>query len=396
MPRPNPPNTTPQAQPHIHLLDLWRGLGALAVIVYHWGSQLDIRFGVEASALPFYRPLRIFYRQGSLAVDLFFCLSGYIFFLLYSRSIAEGRVSIRKFFALRFSRLYPLHLATLLVMALIGICARFLPRPPGDFSNQNVYNFVVHLLLLSGLGFERGYAYNQPVWSISVEAFLYAAFFLLVRLRRFGPATCATLASIGYFVLCGLQAQQIGSGLLFFFLGGLVFWSHESMRDRAALPRWFTFGCAAAIAAGLVIRHYEAGMRIYALAGSPGFAFMGVNLTQGLLAGVSETIPIALAAYYLILVTVTIQARRPELGARLDGFGQISYGLYLLHIPTSAALYVLFLYLGLDLKFMTSSWFFLFYLATVIGLASLVYRWFEDPARDYLRLLLIGRGSSMK
>src|SRR5207247_6179131 len=51
------------------------------------------------------------------AVDLFFALSGFVFFWLYSEGIAQRRVSAASFALARFSRLYPLQVLTLFLVA---------------------------------------------------------------------------------------------------------------------------------------------------------------------------------------------------------------------------------------------------------------------------------------
>lgn len=50
-------------------------------------------------------------------MDLFFCLSGFVFFYLYARVIRDGRMNGDTFALLRFSRLYPLHVATSVLVA---------------------------------------------------------------------------------------------------------------------------------------------------------------------------------------------------------------------------------------------------------------------------------------
>ena len=62
----------------------------------------------------------------------------------------------------RFSRLYPLHFATLLFVA-----AAFLAFGPYIYESD-AYHFVLNVLLASSIGFEKGYSFNGPSWSISV------------------------------------------------------------------------------------------------------------------------------------------------------------------------------------------------------------------------------------
>ena len=90
---------------HLHSLDIARGLAALAVVLWHWqhfffvGTQLRSDF--QPDRLPLHGVLRVFYEHGSLAVSLFFSLSGFVFFWLYSSQIATGSLKLRAFFAQR-------------------------------------------------------------------------------------------------------------------------------------------------------------------------------------------------------------------------------------------------------------------------------------------------------
>jgi peptidoglycan/LPS O-acetylase OafA/YrhL len=128
--------------------------------------------------------LKPLYLEGWRAVDLFFCLSGFIFYWLYSKKIVSGATSFNEFFVLRFSRLYPLHFVTLMVAAagqflMLGCFGSFFVYP-----NNDLYHFLLQLVFASNWGFEQGNSFNGPVWSVSVEVFLYALFFVVCALRR--------------------------------------------------------------------------------------------------------------------------------------------------------------------------------------------------------------------
>jgi peptidoglycan/LPS O-acetylase OafA/YrhL len=105
---------------HFYSLDNLRGAAALLVVVYHWGHffyDAPNPFHPAPSLLPLYWLLWPVYQQGLMAVDLFFCLSGFIFFWLYAQKIQKQQMGFGRFLILRFSRLYPLHFATLLAVA---------------------------------------------------------------------------------------------------------------------------------------------------------------------------------------------------------------------------------------------------------------------------------------
>jgi peptidoglycan/LPS O-acetylase OafA/YrhL len=115
--------TSNQSPPlHFYTLDAIRGIAAIIVIVYHWqffyyANDTWVQNGVDKAALPLYPYLSAIYNDGVVVVDLFFLLSGFIFFWLYADRIATRRINFRKFMIFRISRLYPIHLVTLLSVA---------------------------------------------------------------------------------------------------------------------------------------------------------------------------------------------------------------------------------------------------------------------------------------
>src|SRR5689334_25400913 len=94
---------------------------------------------------PFFWLLKPLYIQGWAAVDLFFVLSGFVFFWLYSESIRDGRVRLGAFALMRFSRLYRLQVLTLIVVALLQ--SLYFVRVGRFFIYQdNVWqHFILHL-----------------------------------------------------------------------------------------------------------------------------------------------------------------------------------------------------------------------------------------------------------
>jgi peptidoglycan/LPS O-acetylase OafA/YrhL len=179
--------------PRLHLLDALRGIAALAVVFWHWQH-----FGAGRPLETLFWP---FYHGGGHAVEFFFLLSGAIFYWLYAQRLPSARI----FFWLRFSRLYPLHL--LAFLAILG--------HPFIYPQEGTHA-LLHLTLTNG--WAPGHSFNAPAWSISVECFLYAVFYLTVRQGLTRPADLALLIFIGLI----FPVHQIGQGLTYFFAGGLL------------------------------------------------------------------------------------------------------------------------------------------------------------------------------
>src|ERR1700759_328384 len=92
--------TAPMERKRLTSLDALRGVAALSVVLWHWQHFFaisgDWQDGWRRDMQPFYAVLKPFYLQGWAAVDLFFVLSGFVFFWLYgdavrTRAIVAGR-----------------------------------------------------------------------------------------------------------------------------------------------------------------------------------------------------------------------------------------------------------------------------------------------------------------
>ncbi|WP_223460741.1 MULTISPECIES: acyltransferase family protein [unclassified Pseudomonas] len=179
----------------LYALGVLRGIAALAVVFWHWQHfffQGAVPGLLQTEQQPFYSVFSLFYRQGGDAVALFFSLSGFIFFWLFGHAVARRELTAKQFFIERFSRIYPLHLATFGAVALLQMVYT------GDTGNAFVYLFndvyhgVLNIFLAPAWGLEQGWSFNGPAWSISVDVLLYAAFFLLWRYSPF-PALISFL-----------------------------------------------------------------------------------------------------------------------------------------------------------------------------------------------------------
>ncbi|HQU05572.1 MAG TPA: acyltransferase, partial [Acidocella sp.] len=113
-------------------------------------------------------PLAGFIQHGYLGVDGFFILSGLIMAAVHPE-MAGNRSHCWQFWAKRLARIYPVHLAVLLILAVLvltGLALGFTPRDPERFT---VASFIANLALLQGWGVGGHLAWNYPSWSVSTE-----------------------------------------------------------------------------------------------------------------------------------------------------------------------------------------------------------------------------------
>ena len=170
----------------IYSIELLRFFSISLVLLWHYKfffftSNKYYKFNIETEKilLPFYNILKKFYNTGYYGVELFWCISGFIISYIYLSH--SKKVSAKKYFINRFSRLYPLHLLTLIIVLILQITSKVFTNNFQIFFGNDFYHFILNLLFISGWGFEKTFSFNQPIWSVSIEIIIYIFFYLLIN-----------------------------------------------------------------------------------------------------------------------------------------------------------------------------------------------------------------------
>ena len=242
----------------LHALDTLRGVAALSIVFWHWQHFFaisgDWQEGWSRTQEPFYPFLKPLYEEGWAAVDLFFVLSGFVFFWLYGARIREARIGAARFALLRFSRLYPLHFVLLIAVAAMQFA--FFRANDGFFvyDVNDVPHFIAQLFLVQNWYPWAPQSFNGPAWSVSLECLLYAVFFIACRFGLRAGWRSVLLA------LCGVPLlwidEHIARGVIGFFMGGAMVACWRSLRahaNAAAITRVLGWGAIAgwAVLAGI-------------------------------------------------------------------------------------------------------------------------------------------------
>ena len=335
-------------------LELLRFVSAMAVLFFHYDHFAKMA-GVAAahhSAFPLYAVLWPLYDYGQYGVQVFWGISGYIFFWKYGSAIHARAVSARDFFWLRFSRLYPLHFATL--FGIIGLQALYRQLEGHNFiyPTDDAGQFVGQLFLATDWGPQPPFSFNGPIWSISAEVAVYAAFFLAAR--KFAPTIGLCLGS----VIAGLALQLAGLEWVsaycatYFFAGGLA----ALAGPRVARPACFLLIAVTlvAVATGSIHDH--------------------------------DKLPMVLLLAVPCLLVMVAKDWRPleRLQTPIQFAGNLTYSSYLLHFPLQLLLAIAVAATDMNLP-LESGWFLGAYLSLTLGAAAASYRWFELPAQRWIR-----------
>jgi len=269
---------TPKPQPHLPNLEVFRGLAALAVCLYHFNREGFL--GEPVSAIVSY---------GYLGVDVFFVISGFVIFLSLSRHPASFP-SLRRFLVGRVFRLYPAYLAASLGAILLWHLSTHIPGFQGDAPDYTLRQVWANLTMTCN--WIQVPWFIVVAWTLAIEAQYY-----LLAAASFGLLTHSALwIRLGTLALWIATPLVAGNSPTVFawsalFALGILSWMKRE-KSISPLPFWILFTIASLV-------HTEA---------------------KGLASGIVGT-SAALAILYL-----------PEIRVRpLLWLGTISYSLYLVH-----------------------------------------------------------------
>ena len=376
--------TTQQPNEFEKLLALegWRGLCALIVAVLHLPAASHIT------------PLALV-GNAHLFVDFFFVLSGFVLSHAYMarlETLADARFMIWR----RIARLWPLHVALLLAFIALEISGPVLAGIAGvrwtgvlfDPASSSLREAIpTHLLLLHSFGLHDRLTWNIPSWSIAAEFWTYVVFAaVMVVAPRLRLVIAVALAAGGALVVIlyskNLMATHFDLGffrcLYGFFVGHLVYRLASPLRMHRGLASIAEIGCVVGVVA--------------------------------LVSGYGRS-PLAYAAPLLFGVVISVFARSGGLVSDLLGsrpfvaLGTWSYSIYMVHALLVALVHRLLLVIGqhigqplltladgpngaVTLIAFGGPWIMdlvtLGYLAALIFISALTWRWIEMPAQRYL------------
>lgn len=354
------------SKPHFELLDGLRGIAALAVVLFHF---MEI-------ATPDYRDN--FIPRSYLAVDFFFCLSGFVMAYAYDRKI--NAMGIFTFFKRRLIRLQPF----VLIGSIIGLFA-FLFDPFSDlvqsFSSLDIpLMFGSSSLLIPYPMVPQRYFnlfhLNPPTWSLFWE-YIANIFYALI-LCRLPVRTLQLLLIIAASLLCYTSYQH---GYLAVGFGGDNFWA-------GAARLFFSF------IAGIVLFRSKWKINI-----NPSLTVLILLFIATFFIPFSEKygayIDVFLVIIYFPLLIGICAAKgqlRRTASQLCKRLGDISYPLYMVHYPF---VWIFMSYVetykpnGKEMALIIS-----LSVLLLIALAYLILKWIDIPLRNYLTRKFLRNGTS--
>jgi peptidoglycan/LPS O-acetylase OafA/YrhL len=350
----------------LNFIELLRFFASFSVLIWHYQhfSLASIDTSYNKNELPFTQLLRIFYEIGGSGVLVFWCISGYIFFYKYEELISKNKINFKKFFVNRFSRLYPLHFITLIIVLIFQ--EKYLNLFGNYFVYQinDLYHFLLQFFFISHWGFEKGYSFNGPIWSISIEIIVYIIFFL--NLKIFGKSLIFNLIIISTCLLVKLLTDTnylLFDCIIFFYGGGLAYISNNYLEKKNMIKYFHSKSYFFLVMLIPFICWY---FRVYEIKYFYFIFFLSYSCAILLL----STIKFNLNIKYLKIIRI---------------LGNMTYGTYLIHFPFQLLVVIVFKNIGYDNLPIYENWFLLFYIFSVFLLAYFSFKFFETPTQQYIR-----------
>ena len=342
-------------------VEIFRFLAALSVLIFHY--RFFITSGQQpVGHLPFNNILEVVYIYGGSGVWVFWSISGYIFYHIYKDRIIKKNISIKIFFINRFSRLYPLHFLTLIIVALLQILHLNIFEKFHHYYLNDVYHFFLNLIFVSSWGFEKYYSFNGPIWSVSIEIIVYFWFFFSIFYFK-----KPFIISLSVIFICGLikifsdSTYILLDCLIFFFTGGLTY-----MIGNYLVNKKINFFQRKSYYILLLILPY---------------LFWKTGVYE-----VKYSIYLFCLFYSSMLllcenINMNLHSKFKKI---IENTGNLSYGIYLFHFPVAISLQLIFRLFKSEIPFQ-SNLFFLFYIFLVISISYISFFKFEKPIQNFIR-----------
>jgi peptidoglycan/LPS O-acetylase OafA/YrhL len=343
-----------RTKPHFVVLDGLRGVAAVGVVIFHFMEMAIWNYS------------KLWIGHGFLAVDFFFCLSGFVMGYAYDGRI--GQMGLGQFFKVRLIRLQPLVVLGT-VLGLIAFYANPFGVTPGYGPGKVALMFAVSLLMIPyGPMEERShnlFSLNAPSWSLFWEYVASVVFGVgLYRIKR-GVLVMLTVVAAVLLCWAGHRAGNLSGG-----------WSSKNFWDGGARME-FSF------LAGLLV--YRMGWRLKTRLG---FGALSVLLAGALVmpyaTGAWMREAAVIVIYFPLLVALGAGARVSGRMERLCRFsGDLSYPLYMTHYA------VIWIWGDYAVKHKLASGGMaipvVFGVITMVAFAWLVMVVYDKPVRAYLR-----------
>ncbi|MDQ1098521.1 MULTISPECIES: acyltransferase family protein [Chryseobacterium] len=328
-----------------------RFVAALAIVISHFNKDLFLY------QLPYISEI---FLRANVGVSYFFILSGFIMVIAYHR---KEKIAYTDFYRNRFARIYPLYI--------VGVALYLITR----YSGFNIYDLMLYLSGLQSWIPGKALVLNFPGWSISVEFLFYLLFpFLYNRYYSRKNKSIWVITAIIWLTTQVFSNLYVHSS-----------WYEGPHTDSHELGFYFPLlhlnqFLAGNLAGLLFIRkpshkNYDKEIILLLIAILLSLIFIPLNFHNGLMAVFFIPLIFLISRNNGLLTKVF--SWKP-----LEYSGEISYAMYIVHIPV---LYILRAVCTAANYNLSNDIVFLIYIPVLILISALLYETVEKPLRNVLK-----------
>ncbi len=323
---------------HLYKMDVLRGIAITAVFILHcYMAYLNDHLEVKIEKGDFFVNLlgkdwlAIFltitpFGYGWTGVQLFLIISGYLIHLSYLKANTET-YNFKKFYIRRFFRIYPPYLVVLVFLAF--------QYNREIFKNINQFwDFASHLIMTYNLQDATFFSFNGAFWSLALEVQLYLIYPLFLWIRSKIGIQKTIYCLLFLYILFTLIFNITYIPNFYFALQNLVFKS------------WIIWGLGAFLA--------EMHWNNNRLLKSSGWLIIVFLILASLVKTTSITLKIndlIWASFYVVFIDYYLNIQKIGLSfyeKLLAKIGEVSYSMYLIHLPLITALIGSISFLGIS------------------------------------------------
>jgi peptidoglycan/LPS O-acetylase OafA/YrhL len=265
--------------------------------------------------------------------------------------VGKQNVNLHGYAIARFARLYPLHLTTLFVVALLQIFSKSLFGSYQIYFENDFKHFLLNLFYIQSWGLEKDFSFNAPSWSVSVEITVYILFFIFLKtLRR--TRLIGSLAMLGIWVLVTHFYPTIFfNECLSYFLIGVSIWFATT---KSTFNKSLLCGLVSLTISYLLLTHGQ------------------VNT--------------AAATIIALVFFASLMDRFPKILTQnvFKRFGELTYSVFLWHIPLQLVIIISVLKFEINQSIYESPIFLFAFVVATYAIANVSFVYIEQPSKKYL------------
>lgn len=339
-----------------------RGICALAILIFHYKHFFYQGTGAadfDNTNQPFYFLFSTVYNKGFLAVQIFWCISGLIMTHSY---INKKDNSAMDYTVSRLARLYPLHIVTLLVVVLFQKISFQKLSTFQIYANNDLRHFLLNLFFVQSWGFEEGYSFNAPTWSVSLEILIYILFFFVISsLKRFKVWVPIVVLAVYKLTVNIELISPFRDCLAYFFFGVGVYFCSLFVTKKF-------FKSLIVLILVIEVLVFSALRHLNLISFDPG----GNGFIWS-------------TAFLVFFVAQIDGSRLAPLLIKVRMLGDLSYSVFLWHIPIQITIKLVQANYSIDNSIAYNKSFFIFFIALTYFVGYLSYRYIEQPAQRVIR-----------